>query len=119
MTRALFEAVTQQPDQNSQLAVLQEYVERNADPKHFAHILEQADWDVFFQPETETVVFRLKLRRSPPIKGLAVAIDIDDLGVMPEPRFVHMVGNIFLKHLENGLPLRARGAAYHTVFVEN
>lgn len=119
MTQELRSRLTLRPGEYHTLSVIEEYVIRHAQQQPWEDVVARSEFDALYNPETETVTFRLKDRRGAQHAGIAVAIDVDDLAVMPEPRVLSMIGPIFLKHLKQGLPHRARGTAYHTEVVTN
>lgn len=119
MTQEFRERLTLRPEEYHNLAVVEDYVRWNSQQKPWETVLDRSEFDALYNPETETVTFRLKDRKTVKQAGVAVAMDVDDLAVMPEQRIVSMLGNFFMKYLELGLPPRAKGTAYHTEFLNN
>ncbi len=119
MTQDFIKRMTLRPDEYHNLAVIEDYVLRHAQQQPWENVAARSEFDALYNPETETVTFRLKDRQGGNHAGIAVSIDRADLDALPEHHMISTIGPIFLKHLKKGLPSRARGAAYHTELVNS
>lgn len=119
MTQEFRSKMVLRPNEYSTLDLIEEYVRRHSLQKPWEEVLDRSEFEALFNPENETITFRLKDRQGAQHAGVAVAIDTDDLIVMPEHHILNLIGKVFLTHLEQGLPLRAKGSVYHTEVVTN